>query len=151
MDKSNYRMLQKHSTSILHNIILCMRKPIHFNAYLDSKVHGANVRPTWVLSAPGGPHVGPMNLAIWVCFQVKWVTFTWCVAYFARMCGRVDGTCILPGVAHGPGLRPVDCASVVYTIAHVTFWSHKMVAYIQWERDAQFLMTRDSTISYNAW
>ena len=22
--------------------------------------------PTWVLSAPGGPHVGPMNLAIWV-------------------------------------------------------------------------------------
>ena len=22
--------------------------------------------PTWVLSAPGGPHIGPMNLAIWV-------------------------------------------------------------------------------------
>ena len=31
----------------------------------DSKVHGANMGPTWVLSAPGGPHVGPMNLAIW--------------------------------------------------------------------------------------
>ena len=30
----------------------------------DSKVHGANMGPTWVLSAPGGPHVGPMNLAI---------------------------------------------------------------------------------------
>ena len=30
----------------------------------DSKVHGANVGPTWVLSAPDGPHVGPMNLAI---------------------------------------------------------------------------------------
>ena len=30
----------------------------------DSKVHGANMRPTWVLSAPDGPHVGPMNLAI---------------------------------------------------------------------------------------
>ena len=30
----------------------------------DSKIHGANIRPTWVLSAPGGPHVGPMNLAI---------------------------------------------------------------------------------------
>ena len=30
----------------------------------DSKVLGANVGPTWVLSAPGGPHVGPMNLAI---------------------------------------------------------------------------------------
>ena len=30
----------------------------------DSKVCGANMGPTWVLSAPGGPHVGPMNLAI---------------------------------------------------------------------------------------
>ena len=30
----------------------------------DSKVHGANMRPTWVLSAPDGPHVGPINLAI---------------------------------------------------------------------------------------
>ena len=25
--------------------------------------------PTWVLSAPGGPQVGPMNLAIWCVFQ----------------------------------------------------------------------------------
>ena len=34
----------------------------------DSKVHGANIGPTWVLSAPDGPHVGPMKLAIsgWV-------------------------------------------------------------------------------------
>ena len=30
----------------------------------DSKVHGANMGPTWVLSAPDGPHGGPMNLAI---------------------------------------------------------------------------------------
>ena len=30
----------------------------------DSKIHGANMGPTWVLSAPGGPHVGHMNLAI---------------------------------------------------------------------------------------
>ena len=30
----------------------------------DSKVHGANMGPTWVLSAPDGPHVGHMNLAI---------------------------------------------------------------------------------------
>ena len=37
---------------------------VHF--YPDSKVHGANLGPTWVLSAPGGPHVCLMNLAIWV-------------------------------------------------------------------------------------
>ena len=29
-----------------------------------SKVHGAIMGPTWVLSAPGGPHVDLMNLAI---------------------------------------------------------------------------------------
>ena len=32
----------------------------------DSKVHGANMGLTWVLSAPDGPHVGPMNFDIWV-------------------------------------------------------------------------------------
>ena len=36
----------------------------------DSKVHGANIGPTWVLSAPDGPHVGPMNLAIRVFFNL---------------------------------------------------------------------------------
>ena len=30
----------------------------------DNKVHGTNMGPTWVLSAPDGPHVGSMNLAI---------------------------------------------------------------------------------------
>ena len=34
--------------------------------YPDSEAHGANMGPTWVLSAPGGPHVGLMNLAIGV-------------------------------------------------------------------------------------
>ena len=32
----------------------------------DSKVHGANMGPTWVLSASDGPHVGPKNLALGV-------------------------------------------------------------------------------------
>ena len=30
----------------------------------DSKIHGAKMGPIWVLSAPDGSHVGPMNLAI---------------------------------------------------------------------------------------
>ena len=33
-------------------------------SFPDSKVHGANMGPTWVLSAPDEPHVGRMNLAI---------------------------------------------------------------------------------------
>ena len=35
----------------------------------DSKVLGANIGPTWVLLAPNGPHVGPMNFAIWVVYE----------------------------------------------------------------------------------
>ena len=35
-------------------------------AYPDSKVHEANMGPTWGRQDPGGPHVGHMNLAIWV-------------------------------------------------------------------------------------
>ena len=34
----------------------------------DSKVHGDNKGPNWVLSAPDGSHVGPMNLTIRVVF-----------------------------------------------------------------------------------
>ena len=33
----------------------------------DSKVHGAYMGPTWGRQDPGGPHVGPMNLAIREC------------------------------------------------------------------------------------
>ena len=32
----------------------------------DSKVHGANMGPIWGERDPDGPHVGPMNFAIWV-------------------------------------------------------------------------------------
>ena len=31
----------------------------------DSNVHGANMGPIWGRQNPGGPHVGPMNFAIW--------------------------------------------------------------------------------------
>ena len=41
------------------------KKITAFTIYiLDSKVYGAYIGPTWVMSAPDGPHVGPMNLAI---------------------------------------------------------------------------------------
>ena len=35
------------------------------NEIPDNKVHGANMGPIWDRQDPGGPHVGPMNLAIW--------------------------------------------------------------------------------------
>ena len=33
----------------------------------DNKVHGANMGPISGRQDPGGPHVGPMNFAIWGC------------------------------------------------------------------------------------
>ena len=31
----------------------------------DHKVHGAKMGPIWGQQVPGGPHVGPVNFAIW--------------------------------------------------------------------------------------
>ena len=33
--------------------------------YLDSMFHGTNMGPIWGRQDSGGPHVGPMNFAIW--------------------------------------------------------------------------------------
>ena len=41
----------------------------------DCKVHWANMGPTWVLSAPDGSHVGPMNLAIRCVSQLTVIYF----------------------------------------------------------------------------
>ena len=38
---------------------------VHQHSIPDSKVHGATMGPNWGRQDPGGPHVGPMNLAIW--------------------------------------------------------------------------------------
>ena len=37
----------------------------------DSEVYGANMGPIWGRQDPGGPHVGPMNLAIWACINAN--------------------------------------------------------------------------------
>ena len=42
---------------------------MHIHVNPDSKVHGANMGPTWGRQDPGGPHVGPMNFAIWECID----------------------------------------------------------------------------------
>ena len=39
-----------------------------FGANPDSKVHGANMGPIWGRQDPGGPHIDPMNFAIWEAF-----------------------------------------------------------------------------------
>ena len=56
----------------------------------DSKVHGANMGPTWGRQDPGGTYVGHVNLAIWGLFargivsltndQYSWAVWTKCAA-----------------------------------------------------------------------
>ena len=55
-----------------------------FQSVPDSKVHRANMGPTWGQQDPGGPHVGPMNLAIWVGSDNgkllnKWQAIIWTI------------------------------------------------------------------------
>ena len=57
----------------------------------DSKVHGAKKGATWVLSAPDGPHVGPINLAIRVLF-VKWL-FVDSIDPRHSLCRSTHSTC----------------------------------------------------------
>ena len=52
------RVILGHPSRNMHLIWLA----VEYNP--DSKIHGANMGPTWVLSPPDGPHVGSMNLAI---------------------------------------------------------------------------------------
>ena len=52
---------------------LCFNKDIETGIKSpDGKVYGANMGPTWVLPAPDGPHVGPMNLAFRDLFPSKY-------------------------------------------------------------------------------
>ena len=43
----------------------------------DSKVHGANMGPIWGRQDPGGPHVGPVNFAIWDMPSYKLLGILW--------------------------------------------------------------------------
>ena len=47
--------------------VICMQLSTTKQNCPDSKIHGANMGPTWGRQDPGGPHVGHVNLVIWVC------------------------------------------------------------------------------------
>ena len=59
----------KHSMHVyiryVYSVLISLSSIVHRPRH--NKVHGANMGSTWVLSAPDGPHVGPMNLTIRGC------------------------------------------------------------------------------------
>ena len=56
----------------------------HKGHYPDSKIHGANMGPTWGRQDPGGPHVRPMNFAIWVYILPSSATLSVLCNYFTE-------------------------------------------------------------------
>ena len=77
----------------------------------DGKVNGANMGPTWVLSAPDGPHVGHMNLANRDIIVFKDVT-----SFLKRYQMKGWSQEQLP-------LAPQDLLQLIRT------WKHLMIAY----------------------
>ena len=65
---SKWRRFDVITTSLLRNvfagIVSMNRIAICLHGNPDSKVHGAYMGPTWVLSAQDGPNVGPLNRVI---------------------------------------------------------------------------------------
>ena len=57
----SYKMIVNKQTDFKENMLIY---------HPDSKVHVANMGPTWVLSSPGGLHVSPMNLDIRACIHL---------------------------------------------------------------------------------
>ena len=61
-------------------MMMACRYLIRKFSHLDSKVYGANMGPILGRKDTGGPHVGPMNFAIWTGFlnlQGMPVPFGW--------------------------------------------------------------------------
>ena len=92
----------------------------------DSEVHVAYMRPTWVLAAPGGPLVGPMNLAI----------------------RDVVATSLTTGMAHGTGSTSFNFDALKLLINCKIFpsqWNHERLRIhfndgtASWHRDIRWL------------
>ena len=97
---NNYKCNLKQSTAIFiqwiqnENAVSKMVDILSWSqcANPDKKVHGANMGPTWVLSAPDGPHVGPMNFAMREGGQEITISksMTWGLPHNNKTLGNID-------------------------------------------------------------
>ena len=93
------------------------------NQYPDSKVHGANMGPTWVLSVPDGPHVGTMDLAIRV--DLSWTRDGWHGSVWA-LYGDEN-----PSVTSGLPSQRVSYVQFWYFRCW-PWWRHQMETFSAW-------------------
>ena len=73
VELTNFVRKSSHKNFFFDNACLwgSMMRCFYECIYPDNKVHWAKMGPTWVLSAPDRPHVGPMNLAIRVLIMAS--------------------------------------------------------------------------------
>ena len=101
----------------------------------DNKVHGANMGHSWVLSAPGGPHVGPVNLAIgdgfwWPGHGIGYAGYIYIYVYDNEWAWVVN--CL---VGHG-NILPLCCGGLFYFVVAVIAFVHTNSS----PRHVQFLL-----------
>ena len=63
------KYLQCYEADVFRALVWLSPCVIDYWILLDSKVHGANMGPIWGRQDRGGPHVGPINVAIWAVYQ----------------------------------------------------------------------------------
>ena len=81
LDRTNTDLLSNAGTNcneIWIKVKLILWRKCTWKYHPDSKVHVANMGPTWVLSAPGGPHVGPMSLVIRAYAKIHFIKASMC-------------------------------------------------------------------------
>ena len=101
----------------------------------DSKVHGANMGLTWVLSAPDGPHVGPMNLAIramncqfWIfCRKLTMLQkYTWLIQLLCTLCNLCRTNCVWD--------QWFSCAELRERLCNFSHAEYRPAPFTQWTR-----------------
>ena len=110
-------------------------------SFPDSKVPGANTGPTWVLSAPDGPHVGPRNLAIrvvaWPMSLVKLRTNQYSRSMLPDYCHRLS--CIPINATK------TDVCCMTNVIEQIEHQSVPLKKYVAWILSLNELYTNSAT------
>ena len=102
----------------------------------DSKDHRANMGPTWVLSAPGGSHVGPMNLAITVvlfnCLYIPQCYYSGFIVKGPLCLGRKPKNELLyPRILYAPNIQSQHTKdNYTECISHATYCILGCVAFL---------------------
>ena len=105
-------VLKLAARSTIHDICMDLFTRVFFDnsGYPDSNVHGANMGPIWGRQDPGGPHVGPMNFAIWIdSNSSNNMLSSWTSTHLKRRVGPMLAPWTLLSGGQNPGFQSPNC------------------------------------------